>query len=120
MARSVDGERSDRTALRGRLLALAAFSYATSAPIESRDRPRWRNPIWREEAIETLLSIGAGRCLAVGCSTPLVDARGSRSYCSCHRARERDRGRREQRVHDAAIAGVANLLREVGELLNVD
>jgi hypothetical protein len=66
----------------------------------------------REHAADVVVSLGAGRCLAAGCSTRLARD-GQRSYCSSH-----TRGP-SRRIHDAALAGAAALLEEVDELLSV-
>jgi len=107
-----------RRQIKFRLHGLTAVTSFPEAPLEPGDRRRFRGLAWREDAIETLLSIGSRRCLAPGCTT--IRARDSHGhYCGQHFNLEREHGGLVANRHDAAIAAVADLLEEVGELLGV-
>jgi hypothetical protein len=120
----VERERSEadvRFGLRAQLGANGAVAFAPRAAVAQGDRQRWRNPDWRRRAIDALLAMGAGRCLAEECGEP---ADGSR-YCEHHAEHQRNPAstpqsnpEAAQARHDALVASVSDLLREVGALLD--
>jgi hypothetical protein len=95
----------------------------TALPIRGRgSRVRPRRSEWRDAAADTLLAVGAGRCITAGCSADAV----TRSYCEKHEEAQRapvslmqTNPQLSAQSHDAAIASVAELLAEVGEILGV-
>lgn len=108
-----------RICLRVNLSANGALACFPSAALKSLDRQRWRVPAWRQRAVEALLAIGAGRCLAEGCDDPT-----GQHYCAAHTEYQRNptstpqaNPTAAQARHDALVASVAELLREVGALL---
>jgi hypothetical protein len=111
----LSGDRT-RAALRAGLVVHMDVHYIVDAEVAPGERQRWRDPIWRREAVETLLALGANRCIAPGCGTNLRAAEGVRYYCGAHWKQGRSVAARR---HDAAIARVGELLEEVGGLLNV-
>jgi hypothetical protein len=126
-AKLAAAERSNahtRLDLRLRLATNGALTCESNAALDAGDRRRARNLAWREQALEALLAMGAGRCLARGCDEPA-----GRHYCAEHVERKRTlestpRSEAEEKTakarHDALVASVADLLREVGRLLGVE
>jgi hypothetical protein len=111
-----------RNTLRAGLVRnMAPIAFFPAGEVEPSDRQRWRALTRRKRAVETLLSLGADRCLAENCDEP---AQGR--YCEEHAEHERSPvgvpqldpdGAQDK--HDAAIAAVSDLLGEVGALLAV-
>ena len=112
---------SIRESVTANLLAIAEVTWHPSPVVPPGGRQRWRWGRWREDAIETLLAKGAGRCRVRGC----VET-GEPRYCAEHEERDRRPGSTPQadpegaaRVHDAAMRAAGELLDEVGALLGI-
>lgn len=85
-------------------------------------RKRWRPMIWREEALGALLARGAGNCLEAACS----ESAGNDGYCIAHAKSARapvgipqQNPELAQALHDRAVASMAELLAELGVVLEV-
>lgn len=122
--RSVSSERLRASLRQGLVKNMTTRGYFPDASVEPGHRQRWRIAAGRDQAVETLLLLGAGRCLAPGCRTVLRFSRVKRFYCGVHSMLEPslDRGKSSSPTagrHDAAIARVAALLQEVGAKIKV-
>ena len=121
---AIDNPTRVRRDLRAAILLRDVVAVIPEAELDPGDRVRWGYPMWQAAAVETLLALGGGRCLAPGCGTHLRD--GGRHYCWSHRALAPVRGEnlpaatlRAYRRHDTAVDNIAKLLATVGERLGV-